>query len=378
MIAPAPNIETKATLLIVEDDVHLLGGIKDILELDDYEVLTAQNGREALNVIDGTQPDLIVSDIMMPKMDGIELLKSVRERMSTIPFIFLTARGERSDIHRGRRLGVDDYLIKPFEAEDLLVAVESRLQRVKAYHAAAEGEVAGVKRNIVTILGHELRTPLTLVVGYAELLKDIDLEAMSHEELLAFLHGINDGADRLRRLIENFILLVEMETGDVGSTFEWRASTITDLERIVVAARDDVLNSVQEQYNVNVQIADNLPAIRGDRDYLMNVFRELVDNAVKFSLEGSQIDITVTSDDNCVYVEVYDRGRGIPAAELQRIWDTFHQVDREAYEHQGGGSGLSIVRGLVQLHGGRVEVTSTEGQGSTFTVTLPVLGQSAE
>ncbi len=376
MIAPSFDIpytdmQPKATLLVVEDDIHLLGGIKDILELDSYNVLTAQNGREALDIMNFEKPDLIVSDIMMPHMDGIELLKNVREQTSTIPFIFLTARGERSDIYRGRKLGVDDYLVKPFEAEDLLVAVESRLQRVRAFQTATRDEIDGVKRNIVTILGHELRTPLTLVVGYAELLKDINLEAMSHTELLTFLRGINDGADRLRRLIENFILLVEIDAGDVEKTYEWRAGDVADLSTIVLAARDYVF-SKGENHKCRADIPANLPPVYGDREYLMIVFRELLDNAAKFSPEGSEVSITVSPDGKSIRTEIRDQGDGIPPEELKRIWDIFHQVDRDKHEHQGGGAGLPIVQGLVKLHGGVVEVESTEGEGSMFAVSLPV------
>ena len=126
----------QAKILIVEDDRNLLAGIQAILELDGYEVLSAENGLQALEILrhEPELPHLIVSDIMMPQMDGIELLKAVREEQKwiAIPFIYLTAKGDKSDVLRGRVLGVDDYLVKPFDGEELLIAVESRLKRHEA------------------------------------------------------------------------------------------------------------------------------------------------------------------------------------------------------------------------------------------------------
>lgn len=121
----------KGTILAVEDEPNLLLSIRDLFELDNYKVFTAQNGFSALNILIRNHVDLVVSDIMMPHMDGTELLTVVRQqtKWNHVPFIFLTAKGEKSDIQRGRRLGVDDYLIKPFDADDLLIAVESKLER---------------------------------------------------------------------------------------------------------------------------------------------------------------------------------------------------------------------------------------------------------
>src|SRR4029453_13978974 len=154
----------KAKVLVVEDDIHLLEGIRDILELDGYTVLTAENGTHGLDVLQGqsSPPDLIVSDIMMPKMDGIQFLKEVRKesRWLDIPFIFLTAKGEKSDYQKGMRLGVDDYVVKPYVPGDLLIKIESRLERLRTVRTAHSEVMAGLKRQILTILNHEFRTPL--------------------------------------------------------------------------------------------------------------------------------------------------------------------------------------------------------------------------
>ena len=146
----------KTTILVVEDDLHLMEGIRDILQINGYDVLTATNGVAGLDVLKA-QPaprDLIVSDIMMPRMDGYEFFNAVRsvESWVAIPFIFLTAKGEREDIKRGKRMGAEDYVVKPFDADDLLVAVSAKLNRKKQLDEVWQSEMSGIKHNILCVL----------------------------------------------------------------------------------------------------------------------------------------------------------------------------------------------------------------------------------
>ncbi|MCJ7567156.1 MAG: response regulator, partial [Anaerolineales bacterium] len=163
---------TKPIILVVEDDMALLEGIRELLELSEYKVLTATNGQEALEVLEKKHPDLIVSDIMMPEMDGYQFHEKVREQpeLSAIPFIFLTARGEKADIRRGKELGADDYITKPFDDEDLLVAVRAKLSRWDNLRQQRDEEVADLKSKILLTLSHEFRTPLTYIINYSDLL----------------------------------------------------------------------------------------------------------------------------------------------------------------------------------------------------------------
>jgi len=367
---------SKAKLLVVEDEHNLLLGIRDILELDEYHVVTASNGQQALDVLKsqkGGLPDLILSDIMMPYMDGIELLKEVRknEAWVKIPFIFLTAKGAKGDVQQGKLLGVDDYLIKPFDADDLLVAVESRLSRHQALNQASEVEIHDIKRNILTILNHEFRTPLTLVVAYADMLKDNNVDKMSDSELLLFLREINMGADRLRHLIENFILLVELETKDAAKNYEWRSHPITNFQTLLESACNKYRDNPRYPNLIELILPKTVPTVFGDREYVMTMISELLDNAFKFSPNGEPITVKVAVVNNGAQVQVIDRGRGIPAQEVENIWKSFYQVNREQFEDQGAGSGLAIVRGLVRLHNAQLDLTSEEGNGSCFTITFP-------
>lgn len=371
----------KTTLLIVEDDVLLLSSMKEILQLREYEVLTAENGRQALDLMgqkDTPRPDLIVSDIMMPFIDGYKFLKEVRQRDDwlTIPFIFLTAKGEKEDIRDGKRLGVDDYLVKPFDPPDLLVAIDSRLESHRRFERAKSNEMNAViddiKEEIVTLLNHEMRTPLSLIVGYSDMLNSFSLEEMSTEEIRTFLQGVYSGAERLRRLIENFIFLVELNNGDCAETYAWRSYKMDDLQDVVKNAHAQIMNDESLTLDCTIDIDPTTRPIYGDKEYLTVVVRELLSNACKFSGNSAQpVELKVYTVDNEVCISVKDYGIGIASEHLEDIWKIFFQIEREKEEHQGAGSGLTLVKGFVNLHNGRVAVSSELTVGSTFCVYLP-------
>ncbi len=368
----------RAEILIVEDDPNLLAGIRAILELENYVVVSAENGEQALEFLRSrpVAPDLILSDIMMPEMDGIEFLAQVRQepRWVTVPFIFLTAKSDKADMQRGKRLGVDDYLIKPFDAEDLLIAVEARLSRQKALNEANSGMVTAVKRNILTILNHEFRTPLTFVVAYADMLNNQNATELNDGELLTFLKGVGSGATRLRRLIENFILLVELETGDAERTFEWRRSTIDDVRHLLSGVVERTLLTQAPERSYQLDIQETIPSFTADREYLTIALMQLVSNAIKFSPRDTSIVLGAGLQDGELHLWVQDHGRGIAEDEMESIWEMFYQVDRAHHEDQGTGSGLAIVQGITSMHGGRVHVESVPGDGSKFTIILPLSG----
>jgi signal transduction histidine kinase len=366
------------TILVVEDDIALLEGVRDILELAGYRVLKAGHGREALQVLE-TQPppDLIVSDIMMPRMNGYEFYEAVRARPEwvAIPFIFLSAMGEKSDVRAGKQLGADDYVIKPFDEEDLLVAVGAKLRRSAQLQAVQEEQTSSLKRSILTMLNHEFRTPLTLVSSYTEMLSENGANT-SDAEFDQFLQGIRKGSDRLRRLIEDFIFLVELETGEAQRIYEWRRTPITDLRRFVErAAAPYQASATARGLSIALDIPPDLPTVLADAGYLESALGHVIDNACKFSQRGV-VHISAEAAEHggapVVRIAVSDEGIGIAPDELPRIFDAFYQSNRAKMEQQGSGSGLAIVKYVVEMHGGQVEVESQAGAGSTFTFVLPV------
>ncbi|MFQ5460541.1 MAG: response regulator, partial [Anaerolineae bacterium] len=161
-----------SVILVVEDDPAMTEGIRDVLGLAGHEVATAPDGRAALDRMRERAPDLILSDVMMPRMDGFAFYEEVRRNpaWTFIPFVFLTALGQREAVTRGKRLGADDYLVKPVDPEQLLATVESRLERGQALAGAAAARLQEMSRLVTGVLGHELRTPITWIRAYAEIL----------------------------------------------------------------------------------------------------------------------------------------------------------------------------------------------------------------
>ncbi len=296
-----------------------------------------------------------------------------------IPFIFLTAKGERDDIKLGKSLGVEDYVVKPFDADELLIAVSAKLARRRQLDAVWQSEVSHIKHNIMTVINHELRTPLTYVVAYADMAHR-DADELNVDDMRAFLRGINTGANRLRRLVENFILLVELETGEAQHTYNWRRVLLNDFSAPLRAIEVKYRELAEErQVKLESEVEEDLPLIEADPEYLAAALECLVDNAIKFSdKRGCSVQVRAYRDGDFVCLSVTDCGRGIPEHELTEIFKSFYQIDRAKYEDQGAGSGLAIAEGIMRLHGGAITVQSEMGKGSTFTLRLPISAEQPE
>lgn len=362
-------------VLVVEDHKPMSRAIQDILESEGYEVVTAVDGMEALETMQVRRPDIILADIMMPRLDGYDLYREVRARpeWTPIPFVFLTARSEREDRLQGKLLGAEDYVTKPFDAEELLVIVRSRLKRARAIQEATETTFEQLKQQIVTVLGHELRTPLTYVTGYTDLALE-DVSSLGSGEIEEFLTGIKAGADRLNRLVEDLLLVVQIDSGRAREEFEGLVGLHQNLGSILEQTADQFLDRARKRgMTIEVNVEPDLPPVRLCAPLFRDALGRLLENAVKFSRDGSKrVDIDATAEGDWVRISVKDYGVGIPMEQQRFLFDRFRQLNRDQLEQQGVGLGLAIAQDLIHLHGGRITVESTSGAGSTFTVWLPL------
>lgn len=365
----------RATVLVVEDDPNIREIVAMILHDEGYRVLRAEEGTAALALVQQERPALIVSDVKMPGLDGFGLCEQVRANrdLAQIPFIFLTASDERADVRHGMVLGADDYLTKPFEAEELVAAVQVRLARAAEARAAIERAGTDLQDSIVRSLTHEFRTPLALVAGYTDLLES-DGQALGREEFDQVLHGLHSGSARLMSLVEDFLLLTQIETGVVA-----REAARVPFQPIVpdpvieraVAQAQAAAGARSVHLSVDCRTAEVMVAICPE--HLAQIAGRLLDNAIKFSKpDGGRVEVTTGCRGDEWRLAVRDQGIGIPPEVLPWIFQAFRQVDRARLEQQGSGVGLTIVRGLAEVYGGRVIVESTPSQGSTFVVTLPL------
>jgi signal transduction histidine kinase len=326
-------------------------------------------------MMEDTLPDLILADIMMPRMDGYTLYEKIRARLEwvTIPFVFLTAKSEREDKLKGKKLGAEDYITKPFDAEELIVSVRSRLGRAQAIERASEAEFEQFKQQIVTVLGHELRTPLTYVTGYTDLALD-DISSLTPGEVEEFLHGIKAGADRLNRLVEDLLLLVQIDSGRAQQEFEALVARYESLGEIVRhTAKQHARQAREHSVSLEVFADSDLPPVRLCEPFFVDALGRLIENGIKFSRAGEkEVRIGARALENgWVLIAVSDDGVGIPAEQQEHLFERFRQINRHQQEQQGTGLGLAIAQELIRLHGGKIVVESTPGEGSTFTILLP-------
>jgi signal transduction histidine kinase len=363
------------TVLVVEDEPSVLEIITFLLEEDQLRVLQAHDGEAALSLLEEVRPDLILSDIKMPGMDGFTLCKHVRANptLSHIPFIFLTGRGDRVDVRRGMRLGADDYLTKPFEPEELLSAVQVRLRRAAEAQAAITRAETDLQDATIRALTHEFRTPLSLIVGYTDLMEASGQE-MNEEDFQAVLQGLHEGSRRLMNLVEDFLLLSRLRTGSVVRDLSQEPPAPLRPDQVVRLVATQAQAQAADQ-GVSLVVDCTTPdlTVAISNWHLCEIIRRLVDNAIRFSdSDGGQVKLTTRQEMGYWVLSVTDDGIGIRQEALSSIFDAFYQVDRAQLEQQGAGVGLTIVRGLAEAHHGRIEVESTPGSGSTFAVWLPL------
>lgn len=374
-----------ATILLVEDDQSMLEGIKDLLSLSDIgyevEVLTAGNGRIGLEILSQRTPDLIISDIMMPELDGFEFLQRLRQNPNwvLIPVIFLTAKGSKRDVHKGKTSGADLYVTKPFNSVEFIELVSGQLKRAFQLSASRQQSIGRLKKDILQILNHEFRTPLTYVTAYYEMLADSLNHMREEENFQEFLRGIQVGCVRLTRLVEDFIRVLDIRTGEMQSRFQEKARPVPDLDHIIQQAVINVQhNSPHYQIDICYESrGGSLPLVWGDADGLREVFERLLQNAVKFTATRKKTEGRVTVETEVateqIRIAFIDEGIGFPPHVKDELFDLFFQYNRGVLEQQGAGTGLTIAKSLVDLHGGKIEAENRPNDGgSVFTVWLPV------
>jgi len=369
-----------ANILFVEDNPSLRENAALVLKLEGYTVRVARDGQEALEILDsGFQPELIVSDIMMPRMDGYQFFEAVRRKydyLRAVPFIFLTARGSRRDITTGRLLGADDYLVKPFDPEEFLIAIQNKLRRAAEIRSLASESLSDARRLLVQLLSHELRTPLTYVTGgFALLAEELEqLEGMlPNEDIRVSLELIQGGTQRLNRLAEQAVLYAQILSGNVKERVQ-DSQTRQELVYLIEDALT-LLNGLLSGNNIIIHRGgadDDLLPVNGIHEMLVTAISEVIRNAVQYSPPGSDITIVLERADGYVVVSVIDQGNGIPEADQATIWDVLIQSERDEHEQQGAGMGLPIVKGIVEAHGGDVHLISAPDEGTKVTLRFPL------
>lgn len=361
-------------ILVIEDEQNIRDNIQELLELKGYMVRVAVNGKQGVLEAIDFRPNLIVCDVMMPKMDGYKVLEYIRKTsiIQNTPFIFLTAKVDKNDIRQGMDLGADDYLTKPFAHRDLLKAIEARLKRQQKII----GEYSKVKHELDTTVFatyyHEFNTPLHGILGGLNLLLNAR-SSFAENQVQELLASILKSGLRLNHSLANLMLFEEIKRAEVYP--ELLSMFCNGLAKVnwVQKMNTELLTMSKEIYNRSADLVINLEPveIQINPEYLQRMVLELVDNALKFSKSGQQVIINGVTHDEEYKIEVIDTGRGFRLDSLDDI-APFKQYNRKKFEQQGLGIGLYLVRRLVDFNQGHLKITSIEGEGSRISIELPL------
>jgi signal transduction histidine kinase len=363
--AAAPEVQTsRPRVLVVDDNADLREYVAALLA-PTYDVATAPDGLAALAAVRANPPDIVVSDVMMPNLDGLGLVRQLRteERTASLPVILLSARAGEESAVEGLDSGSDDYLAKPFSARELLARVRTHVALARMRRAWSE-ELERANRELEAFsysVSHDLRAPLRRIRAFSQILaQDYGgvLDARGHHQLDHIVNGV----EQMSMLIEGLLEMGRVTRGPL--TFD-----TVDLSEIAVEVISD-LRKIDPARSVSVDIAAGLSA-RGDRRLLSVVLVNLLGNAWKFSAKAPnpRIEFGRHAAPAPTFF-VRDNGAGFDMKYAGQLFAPFQRL-HDANDFEGTGVGLATVQRALARHGGRIWTEAAVGRGATFFFSLP-------
>ncbi len=349
--------------LVVEDDDAVRTMVRHTLASEPLELLEAADGQAGWNLIERLRPPIVISDVLMPRLDGLDLLRRIRghPELASTYVCLLTALGERERLLAGLEAGADDYLAKPFDPEELRLRVRNAARFVRLRRETER--LAERLTEFYSVAAHEIRTPMAAMLSAAKVLLRYHLD--DREKVERFARIIVEEGERLRRLIDDLLDLHRAESGEL----ELAAGPVDLLEVArTVTAR---FRELAAERGVHLEVVGDALTVTADRDRIVQVLQNLVSNAIKHSPEGGTVTVRVERDGRGAGFAVEDRGEGVPEALRGRLFERFVS---EARGVSGTGLGLAISRALVEAHGGSIGYEPRPGGGARFWVRLPTGG----
>ena len=386
----------KPSILVVDDEPDNFDVIEALLTAQGYELHYASSGEEAIATLDAFQPDLILLDVMMPGIDGIEICRQIKAipKWQIVPIIMATALSGKEDLSRCLQAGADDFISKPMNGVELRARVHSMLRikqqydRIESFSAlqrntieVLRGNLQELRGNLAASLPHELNTPLNgVLVAMRLLIESDDMDTESIRELVGISYR---SACRLESLTQRFLNYFDLELAGASleQGFEDAKLESAKLESAKLAVDlisssnliEYCANSIAEQAersdDLVCQIENTELAV--SCKHLQWIINELLDNAFKFSEPETPVTVRGECQDHLFHLWISDRGRGMTPEQIDHI-DAFMQFERRTYEQQGAGLGLKIAQKAVESYGGGFTVTSVYHQETTVYLTLPL------
>ncbi|MBF0399189.1 MAG: hybrid sensor histidine kinase/response regulator [Magnetococcales bacterium] len=374
------TVQQRETIMIVDDERFNLNLLQELLATE-YDLIAAMNGTQALQRVTATPPpDLILLDILMPGMDGYQVLQRLKGDPTTaeIPVIFITAMSADADESKGLQLGAVDYITKPFAPSVVLARVKTQLllqrtlRREKALnqslaHKNAElHELNQVKNQFIGMAAHDLRNPLSVLLGMSTLLLEAppSLQESTRREFLVSMQSVSE---QMLGLVNDLLDVSVIESGSFILNKRSGSLAILLTERVRLA------QFAAQTKRTTIHYKDNLAALaQFDAGRLGQVMDNLLSNAIKFSPAGSQIWVELIDKPDHVGFAVTDEGPGITAKEQAQLFGSFQKLSNQPTGgEKSTGLGLAISKKIVVAHGGTIQVEPAAKGGSRFTVTLP-------
>ncbi|TAE31411.1 MAG: hybrid sensor histidine kinase/response regulator [Candidatus Kapaibacterium sp.] len=362
-------------IMLVEDNERLRKNLLFMLKRQGFEAIGAENGKVALALVHEKRPDLIVSDIMMPDMNGYELLEALRafETTLSIPVIFLTSKGTMNDIRTGMLLGADDYLTKPVDFQELVRVITTRLTQHERQRLNLAAQTESVQRHLMSVLPHELRTPLSGIIGASTLIRS-EIATLTKEDIFELNECILSSSRRLARITENFLLYATIRPLLDNPVFTPIVPDVS-LENAEHLVREVVLTVADGCARMNdVELSLQDATLSAKQRHVERAISEVALNAFTFSAIGSLVRVSSRVVNNVLMIDITNEGRGMTEEQISHLKQpisSFIQYDRDEFEQQGTGLGLALTRSIIALYGGFFNIASNSEQ-TTVSLGFPL------
>ena len=354
-------MKNKTKMLIVDDEPINMFVFQDIFDKNEsYLCKYADNGEKALDIFHTFIPDIVLLDIMLPGIDGYEVCKRIRQnpKHKFVKIIMISGKAMLEERLKGYDTGADDYLIKPFDKDELLAKVKvfSRLKYIE--------EVETKQSGLLTLLSHETKTPMSGIIGAVELLKAEDLDP-NHKDLLNIVH---DSTRQLLQFIEKISLYYRL-TQENNMQFD-----PVNIVLLIDNVLDDCKVSIsQKNLKINWQKSKSLNTV-GDFYFLQVAFKNIIDNAIKYSNHDDEVKIELFQEQNFLIIIISDNGPGIPIESQSEIFSAFSIKDIR-HHHKGLGLSLATSQQIISMHNGYIELVNLEDNGASFCIKLPITNE---
>jgi len=376
-------------VLVVDDEKEIREFLnKALSRVGGFHVEVAETAEEALKKIEKESFDLVLTDLKMPKMDGLQLMTEIAKSKPDILTIMMTGHGTIDSALEAMKRGASDYLMKPLSLDELIIRIrkvleeKQRFVRLKDFADQLERANQGLRRvdamksEFVSVASHELRTPLAAIKNAVQLMLSGKTGEIN-ENQTKFLSMAERNINRLTNILNDLLSLSRIESGKIELNFQ----NVALKGLIELTASSLRPQSDGKSIQIEVEVPEQIPAVYGDPEKIEQILTNLIGNSIKFTAEGGKILITAKhlpkekegGYGDRVAVSVIDTGIGIPLEHLESIFEKFHQVEGSLHRSVSGtGLGLAITKGLVEAHQGKIWAESEVEKGSTFTFTLPI------